>query len=173
MISVRGMTEDEPPDPQMLRLDNMLIAEGVSGPEKAGHAAGSSLAIGAMSASSSPTGCGGSSSELNGNSIEHAEYRAKLASIRQIFHSEYEKYEVACNEFTQHVMNLLREQSLTRPVSAKEMERMVQMIKKKFSTIQMQLKQSTCEAVMILRSRCVFLLTVINLPLILCHYDIL
>lgn len=34
-----------------------------------------------------------------------------------------------------------------------EIERMVQIIHKKFSSIQMQLKQSTCEAVMILRSR--------------------
>lgn len=59
----------------------------------------------------------------------------------------------ACNEFTTHVMNLLREQSRTRPVAPKEMERMVGIIHRKFSAIQMQLKQSTCEAVMILRSR--------------------
>lgn len=59
----------------------------------------------------------------------------------------------ACNEFTDHVMNLLREQSRTRPVSPKEIERMVGIIHRKFSTIQVQLKQSTCEAVMILRSR--------------------
>lgn len=50
-------------------------------------------------------------------------------------------------------MNLLREQSRTRPITPKEIERMVQIIHKKFSSIQMQLKQSTCEAVMILRSR--------------------
>ncbi len=59
----------------------------------------------------------------------------------------------ACNEFTTHVMNLLREQSRTRPISPKEIERMVNIIHRKFSSIQMQLKQSTCEAVMILRSR--------------------
>lgn len=59
----------------------------------------------------------------------------------------------ACNEFTTHVMNLLREQSRTRPISSKEIERMVNIIHRKFSAIQMQLKQSTCEAVMILRSR--------------------
>lgn len=35
---------------------------------------------------------------------------------------------------------------------------MVQIIHKKFSSIQMQLKQSTCEAVMILRSRLVYYL---------------
>ena len=33
----RHCTEQEdPPDPQVMRLDNMLIAEGVAGPEKGG-----------------------------------------------------------------------------------------------------------------------------------------
>ncbi|GFS24247.1 homeobox protein extradenticle [Elysia marginata] len=59
----------------------------------------------------------------------------------------------ACTEFTTHVVNLLREQSRTRPIQPKEIERMVGIIRKKFSAIEMQLKQSTCEAVMILRSR--------------------
>lgn len=93
-------------------------------------------------------------SDLNSgqdNAIEHSDYRAKLAQIRQIYHQELEKYEQACSEFTTHVMNLLREQSRTRPITPKEIERMVQIIHKKFSSIQMQLKQSTCEAVMILR----------------------
>lgn len=62
-------------------------------------------------------------------------------------------YKQACNEFTSHVMNLLREQSRTRPISNKEIERMITIITKKFNNIQLQLKQSTCEAVMILRSR--------------------
>ena len=59
----------------------------------------------------------------------------------------------ACSEFTSHVVNLLREQSRTRPVMAKEIDRMVGIIRRKFTTIELQLKQSTCEAVMILRSR--------------------
>ena len=50
-------------------------------------------------------------------------------------------------------MNLLREQSRTRPISKEEIDRMVSIIHRKFNSIQMQLKQSTCEAVMILRSR--------------------
>ena len=62
-------------------------------------------------------------------------------------------YLKGCTEFTDHVMNLLREQSRTRPITAKEIERMVQIINKKFTSIQIQLKQSTCEAVMILKSR--------------------
>ncbi|KAK6484308.1 pre-B-cell leukemia mRNAion factor 1-like isoform X1 [Huso huso] len=163
VLSIRGAQEEEPPDAQLMRLDNMLLAEGVSGPEKGG---GSAAAAAAAAASS------GAGSD---NSAEHSDYRAKLTQIRQIYHTELEKYEQmvskggrsgnqnftgnagygmqACNEFTTHVMNLLREQSRTRPISPKEIERMVGIIHRKFSSIQMQLKQSTCEAVMILRSR--------------------
>ncbi|XP_076347698.1 pre-B-cell leukemia transcription factor 1-like isoform X3 [Tachypleus tridentatus] len=143
VLSLRNTQEEEPPDPQLMRLDNMLIAEGVAGPEKGGGA-------GAATNASAATSGGPGQSE---NAIEHSDYRAKLAQIRQIYHQELEKYEQACNEFTTHVMNLLREQSRTRPITPKEIERMVQIIHKKFNSIQVQLKQSTCEAVMILRSR--------------------
>ncbi|GAV08690.1 hypothetical protein RvY_18347 [Ramazzottius varieornatus] len=148
-LSLRTFIEDEPPDQQLMRLDNMLIAEGIAGAEKnaSGGALGSAVAASAASASTSPDG------DFPCSTMEHHEYRAKLAQIRTIYHQELEKYEKACNEFTTHVTNLLREQSRTRPITPKEMDRMVQMIKKKFSSIQMQLKQSTCEAVMILRSR--------------------
>ena len=131
VLSIRPPPEEEPIDPQLMRLDNMLIAEGVAGPEK------SPAAI-------SPTDSTGS---------DHTDYRAKLQQIRQIYHQELEKYEQACAEFTTHVMNLLREQSRTRPITPQEIDRMVKIIHKKFSAIQVQLKQSTCEAVMILRSR--------------------
>ncbi|KAL5011413.1 hypothetical protein ScPMuIL_009964 [Solemya velum] len=141
VLSIRNAQEEEPPDPQLMRLDNMLIAEGVAGPEKGG---GSSAAQNATAAAS-----GGQPD----SAIEHSDYRAKLAQIRQIYHTELEKYEQACNEFTTHVVNLLREQSRTRPIAPKEIERMVGIIRKKFAAIEMQLKQSTCEAVMILRSR--------------------
>uniref|UniRef100_A0A6I8N028 PBX homeobox 4 n=1 Tax=Ornithorhynchus anatinus TaxID=9258 RepID=A0A6I8N028_ORNAN len=140
VLSIRSIQEEDPPDAQLMRLDNMLLAEGVSGPEKRGRG-------GPGAGAATPGGC------PNDNSIEHSDYRAKLSQIRQIYHSELEKYEQACSEFTTHVMNLLREQSRTRPISPKEIERMVSIIHGKFSTIQMQLKQSTCEAVMILRSR--------------------
>ncbi|CAH1787104.1 unnamed protein product [Owenia fusiformis] len=142
-MSIRGAQDEEPPDPQLMRLDNMLIAEGVAGPEKGG---GSSAATAATAAASGGPG-------QPDNAIEHSDYRAKLAQIRQIYHTELEKYEQACNEFTTHVVNLLREQSRTRPIAPKEIERMVSIIRRKFSAIEMQLKQSTCEAVMILRSR--------------------
>ena len=82
VLSIRGAQEEEPPDPQLMRLDNMLIAEGVAGPEKGG---GSSAANAASQAVS-----GGTNAE---NAIEHSDYRAKLAQIRQIYHTELEKYE--------------------------------------------------------------------------------
>lgn len=138
---MRNAQEEEPPDPQLVRLDNMLLAEGVAGPEKGG---------GAAAAVSAATSSGGMSPD---SSLEHSDYKSKLSQIRNIYHTELEKYEQACNEFTTHVMNLLREQSRTRPVSPREIERMVAIIHRKFSAIQTQLKQSTCEAVMILRSR--------------------
>lgn len=83
----------------------MLIAEGVAGPEKGG---------GANAAASASAASQGSLMDGQDNAIEHSDYRAKLAQIRLIYHQELEKYEQACNEFTTHVMNLLREQSRTR-----------------------------------------------------------
>lgn len=79
-LSIRGAQEEDPPDPQLMRLDNMLLAEGVAGPEKGG---GSAAAAAAAAAS------GGAGD----NSIEHSDYRAKLTQIRQIYHTELEKYE--------------------------------------------------------------------------------
>merc|ERR1739844_262087 len=107
-----------------MRLDNMLIAEQI----------------------------------VDGNpqdqtTIENSEYKKKLEQIQRIYQQEIKKHNQGCTEFTDHVMNLLREQSRTRPITAKEIDCMVQIINKKFTFIQIQLKQSTCEAVMILKSR--------------------
>merc|ERR1719323_2948900 len=135
-LNLRNLNDEDPPDPQLMRLDNMLIAEGVAGPDKNGLA------------TSPPSPM--TSSET---SIEHQYYKAKLTQIRNIYVNELEKYDQGCKEFTTHVMNLLREQSRTRPITPKEIDRMVNIINRKFNTIQVQLKQSTCEAVMILRSR--------------------
>ena len=66
-----------------MRLDNMLIAEGVAGPEKTGQSGANAAAAAAAAGHSS----GGE------NAIEHSDYRAKLAQIRQIYHQELEKYE--------------------------------------------------------------------------------
>lgn len=82
VLSIRGAQDEEPPDPQLMRLDNMLLAEGVSGPEKGGGA--SAVAAAAAAA------VGGAG---NDNSVEHSDYRAKLTQIRQIYHTELEKYE--------------------------------------------------------------------------------
>jgi hypothetical protein len=73
----------------------MLLAEGVSGPEK-GAASAAAAAVAAAA--------GGSPNE---GSIEHSDYRAKLAQIRQIFHSELEKYEQVGRRTTQKKIWLL------------------------------------------------------------------
>lgn len=65
----------------MVRLDNMLRAEGVESPVRSnGHDAAAQAAIAA-------------SASLGGESaIEHSDYRAKLAQIRTIYHQELDKY---------------------------------------------------------------------------------
>jgi len=36
VLSLRNVQDDNPPDPQLMRLDNMLVAEGIMGPDKGG-----------------------------------------------------------------------------------------------------------------------------------------
>ncbi|CAL8079564.1 unnamed protein product [Calicophoron daubneyi] len=150
--SAASAVEDEAnsPDPQLLRLDKMLVAEGVTGP---GAGLGGDLGDGTGDLGGANGTGMGSAGVGDCNQIEHADYRAKLSQIRQIYHAELEKYKNACDEFTGHVINLLREQSRSRPISPAEIELMVGIIRRKFRAIETQLKQSTCEAVMILRSR--------------------
>ena len=105
-----------------MRLDNMLIAEGVAGPDKNGSAVAAPPSVNPET------------------SIEHADYKAQLNQIRNIYHQELEKYDQSCQEFTTHVMNLLREQSRTRPITPKEIERMVNIIQKKFTSIQVSIR---------------------------------
>lgn len=47
VLSIRNTQDEEPPDPQLMRLDNMLIAEGVAGPEKGGGGAAAASAAAA------------------------------------------------------------------------------------------------------------------------------
>ena len=77
-FSYRNLDAEDPPDPQLMRLDNMLIAEGVAGPDKSGNA------------TSPPSPMSGETS------IEHADYKAKLTQIRSIYHQELEKYDQVC-----------------------------------------------------------------------------
>ncbi|EPB77336.1 homeobox domain protein [Ancylostoma ceylanicum] len=93
------------------------VAEGVAGPDKGAPLSG----------------------DASGG--DQADYRQKLGQIRLVYNQELQKYEEACSEFTQHVMSLLKDQSRVRPISQKEIERMVSIIQKKFSGIQVQLKQ--------------------------------
>lgn len=106
VLSLRNTQEEEPPDPQLMRLDNMLIAEGVAGPEKGGGAGA------AASASAAASGGPGQPD----NAIEHSDYRAKLAQIRQIYHQELEKYEqvIKCIHFIDYYISGMTNSKLLR-----------------------------------------------------------
>ena len=152
---MRQSMDEDPQDPQIARLDNMLMAEGVSGPERSNLSSADNLP---QSPNSSQQQAGSSSAAAaaaaaDSMALEHSDYRQKLSQIREVYHSELEKYERACSEFTTHTIHLLKDQAKTRPIAPREIDRMVHIIRRKFSSIQVQLKQSTCEAVMILRSR--------------------
>ncbi len=147
-LNMRQSMDDDPQDPQIARLDNMLMAEGVSGPDR-GQNDGSSLPLSPSQSQNQST----SSSGGDMVALEHSDYRQQLVKIREVYHTELDKYERACGEFTTHTVHLLKDQAKTRPIAPREIDRMVHIIRRKFSSIQVQLKQSTCEAVMILRSR--------------------
>lgn len=57
-----------------MRLDNMLLAEGVAGNDKNGTTGMAAAAV-------------------HDSQIENADYKLKLSQIRQIYHTELEKYE--------------------------------------------------------------------------------
>ena len=59
-----------------------------------------------------------------------------LSQIRTAYAGEMSKYNSSCAEFTQHVKTLLLNQSSIRPITPKEMDRMVAIIRRKFSVIQ-------------------------------------
>ena len=61
----------------------------------------------------------------------------------------FKKYD----DFSTQLRELLREQSQSRPIRPQEIDRMVAIIHKKFSLIQVQLKQTTCEDIMRIKSR--------------------
>lgn len=80
-LSVPGIQEEGSPSAELVRLDNILLAGGVSKLEKRGR--------GGPGAASTATlgGC------PNDNSLEHSDYRAKLSQIQQIYHCELERCE--------------------------------------------------------------------------------
>ena len=83
-----------------MRLDNMLIAEGVAGPDKSGNANASPPA-------------------MSGEAIEHADYKAKLTQIRNIYHVELEKYDQVWTS-TNLRFNMLLQFNITRAAKSSQ-----------------------------------------------------
>lgn len=72
--------EEEPQDPGLMRLDNMLVAEGVATDDAAASQAAAAL-----------SGCE--------SIIENQEYKSKLREIRSVYHTELARYHtVSANE---------------------------------------------------------------------------
>ena len=117
-------------DQQLLRLNNLLLSEGIEGPEK------SLLRPG-----------------LGEQSADQAGYQEKLKFFRKIYQEEMSLYEKSCQEFKDHVNDLLEHQSTIRPVSEVERGLLISYIQERFQKIEIQLKESICQGVMVLKSR--------------------
>ncbi|GMT18847.1 hypothetical protein PFISCL1PPCAC_10144, partial [Pristionchus fissidentatus] len=134
LVEVKGRTEiqiqeEDEKDPQQLRLDNMLLAEGVTGPEKF----------------ETP-------SEVS-QSLDQTDYKVQLHNIRNEFQTTMRLREDENNRFLSHVSDAMKSQSTLRPISEKEVNRVVGFVKKKIEYYQIQFKQQTCENLMLLKSR--------------------
>ena len=140
-----------PVDAQMMRLDNMLAAEGITTTSRNPDA--NAVAVHAISAVATTAAADDSSSFADSNAVEHADYQLKLAEIRRSYTEQYEKYANICKDFTKNVSDRLLEQSKVRPISQHERTRLLRAIERKFLAIPMQLKQNVCEAVMMERSK--------------------
>lgn len=77
--------DDDAPDPQILRLDNMLMAEGIAGPQSMNDITRNSHALQAAAAINS--------NAQDENLAEHSEYRKKLAIIRANYMEQLDKFE--------------------------------------------------------------------------------
>ena len=71
-VNYRNLEQEDPPDPQLMRLDNMLVAEGVVGAGEQVRSTGDST------------------------TITHPDYKNKLSQIRTIYSEEMEKYQQGC-----------------------------------------------------------------------------
>ena len=118
---------------QIIRLDNMLEAEGIINKSENISYKDTSL----------------------GNITENSDdYQSKLNQIREIYCQEEVKINQELNIFPLHVSNILQQQSELRPITQSEIEFMQKIVFRKNSMLHIQLKQKTCEATMILRTKC-------------------
>lgn len=115
---------------QMMRLDSMLASEGITRPDNP---------ILFPNVGESP--------------VDQREYQEKIAILRKIYQEEMVAYDKACQEFKEPVLSLLEQQATLRPVSQTEKELLLANIQHRFQGIQLQIKESICQAIIILRNR--------------------
>uniref|UniRef100_A0A7E4W7P6 Homeobox domain-containing protein n=1 Tax=Panagrellus redivivus TaxID=6233 RepID=A0A7E4W7P6_PANRE len=112
---------------ELLRLDNMLTAENVMGPEK--------------------------DENTSDNITDQTEYKDKLKTIRKEFETRMEHHNYKTGSISSDVVQLLKQHSRVRPISSEDVDKWINALKKKFHNVEMQLKQTTCEEVMSWKAR--------------------
>ncbi|CAD5211265.1 unnamed protein product [Bursaphelenchus xylophilus] len=131
-LSIRNQPDENGENPDLARLDNMLLVEHVIGPDPSHYP---------------------QSSTAGNASTDNTEYLQKLSEIRQDYHQKMTGYEMECSKFTEHVRKLLDVQGQVRPIAGHEIQRMVGICRKRLSRFQIQLKQNICEKIINLKTR--------------------
>ena len=129
---------------QRIRLDNMLAAEGIINREVGPSTEDKAISVDLL------TQCPKGDTDAQGNS----DYYGKLSQIRGVYSQEATKIDEELNIFPKHVSNILRQQSEIRPIRPLEIQLMQRTVNIKYSILHLHLKQKTCEAIMVLRTKC-------------------
>lgn len=133
-------------DDQLIRLDNMLLAEGViiqGNFQK--YPSGNTDRKGKLQISPS------NRLVKNENSDDYDE---KLSKIREVYTREESYINDELNIFPKHVSHVLYQHSEIRPITQIEINILQKIVNRRYSILHQHLKQKTCEAVMMLRARC-------------------
>jgi len=85
--------------------------------------------------------------------VQNSEFYFKLNQLKQAYMEELEKLNKVCNEFCSRMMNILREQSLIRPVTEEETQMKMAAIQQKFDYVRNQLRTNVCNAILVLQKQ--------------------
>jgi len=84
---------------------------------------------------------------------ERDEFISKLEQMREKYKDELERLNRVCTEFCTRMVGLLNEQATMRPLLEQETHMKMQGIQQKFDFVRNQLRQSVCNAILVLQKQ--------------------
>lgn len=81
------------------------------------------------------------------------EFSAKLQQFKGAFNEEINRLKEFCNQYTNRMAHLLKEQAQIRHVSQEEVQAKIQVIQNKFDYVKNQLRTNVCNAILVLQKQ--------------------